>query len=183
MRRTAVLAALLLASVAWAADLYKVGDTVADQTLTMGDGKDAKLSSWDGNVVVLHFYGTWQKRAGELAGKVDSIRKARAKQKLKVVGVARDGKAADAKKFGEDNKLGFPQAADPKAELYGKFASKGLPYVVVMDDKRKLTYSAAGVDEDALEAALAALLGAKDPPPEKDDKKKDEKDDAGAGKK
>jgi len=183
VRRTALLAALLLASVAWAADLYKVGDTVADVTLTMADGKDAKLSSWEGNVTVLYFYGDWQRRAADLAAKVDTVRKARAKQKLKVVGVARDVKADAAKKFGEDNKLGFPQAADPKAELYGKFASKGLPYVVVMDDKRKLTYSAAGVDEDAIESALAALLGAKDPPPEKDEKKKDDAGADGAGKK
>lgn len=182
MRRTALLAALLLASVAWAADVYKTGDTVADATLSMADGKDAKLSSWEGNAVVLFFYGTWQKRAGELAGKVDTLRKARAKQKLTVVGVARDGKTDEAKKFGEDHKLGFPQAADSKAELYGKFATKGLPYVVVMDGKRKLTYSAAGVDEDAIESALAGILGAKDPPPEKDEKATDEKkkDDAAA---
>ena len=182
MRWTPLLAALVLASVAWAADVYKTGDTVADATLSMADGKDAKLSSWEGNAVVLFFYGTWQKRAGELAGKVDTLRKARAKQKLTVVGVARDGKTDDAKKFGEDHKLGFSQAADPKAELYGKFATKGLPYVVVMDGKRKLTYSAAGVDEEAIESALAGILGAKDPPPEKDEKKADEtkKDDASA---
>jgi peroxiredoxin len=183
MRRPAVLAALFLATVAWAAELYKVGDTVADATLTMADGKDAKLSSWEGNAVVLFFYGTWQKRAPDMAAKVDSIRKARAKQKLTVVGVARDGKADEAKKFGEDHKVGFPQAADAKAELYGKFASKGLPYVVVMDGKRKLTYSAAGVDEDLVESALAAILGAKDPPPEKDEKKKDDAGSEGAGKK
>ena len=187
MRRTAVLAALLLATVAWAADVYKVGDTAADLTLSMADGKDVKLSSWEGNTVVLYFYGNWQKRAGDAAAKIEAIRKARAKQKLKIVGVARDVKAADARKFGEDHKLGFPQAADAKAELYGKFASKGLPYVVVMDDKRKLTYSAAGVDEEAIETALTALLGAKDPPPEKDDKKEEKKDDAagaeGGGKK
>lgn len=183
MRRAVLLAALLLASVAWAADLYKVGDTVADTTITMEDGKEAKFSSWDGNVTVLYFYGTWQKHAADLVAKVETIRNARAKQKLKVVGVARDAKAADAKKFGEDNKLGFAQAADPKAELYGKFATKGLPYVVVMDDKRKLTYSAAGVDEEAVEAALAALLGAKDPPPETDEKTKDAAGAEGAGKK
>ena len=186
MRRMGVLAALLLASIAWAADVYKLGDTVADATLTMADGKDAKLSSWDGNAIVVFFYGTWQKRAGEFAGKVDTIRKARTKQKLTVVGVARDGKADEAKKFGEDHKLGFAQAADAKAEFYGKFASKGLPYVVVMDGKRKLTYSVAGVDEDAIESALATILGAKDPPPEKDEKKEEKKsdekkDDAGAG--
>jgi peroxiredoxin len=183
MRRTAVLVALLLASFAWAADVYKVGDTAADLTLAMDDGKDLKLSSWEGDTVVLYFYGNWQKRAADLAAKIEAIRKARAKQKLKFVGVARDAKAADAKKFGEDNKLGFPQAGDPKAELYGKFATKGLPYVVVMDDKRKLTYSAAGVDEDAIESALSALLGAKDPPPEKDEKKKDGAEAEGAGKK
>src|SRR5262249_16307371 len=146
--------------VAWAADLYKTGDTVDDLKLTMSDGKDAKLSSWDGNVVVLYFYGTWQRHAADLAAKVEAGRKARALQKPTFVGVARDGKAADAKKFAEDNKLHFPQAADPKAELYGKFATKGLPYVVVMDAKRKVTYAAAGVDEEAIEAALAALLGA-----------------------
>lgn len=167
----ACLAASLVASLAWAATPYKVGDEVSDHTLAMADGKDAKLSSHEGSVVLLLFYGTWARHAGDDAARVDGLRKARAKQKLVVVGVARDAKPDDAKKFGEEKKLGFPQAADAKSELYGKFASKGLPYVVVLDGKRKLKMSAAGVDEEAIEAVLADLLGAKDPPPEK---KKDE---------
>jgi peroxiredoxin len=184
MRPTALLAACLavglVASLAWAATTYKVGDDVADHTLAMSDGKDAKLSSHEGKVVLLLFYGTWARHADDDAARVDAIRKARAKQKLVVIGVARDAKPADAKKFGEDKKLGFPQAADAKSELYAKFASKGLPYVVVLDGKRKLKMSAAGVDEEAVEALLADLLGAKDPPPEK---KKDEAAPAGGEKK
>lgn len=184
MRRLALLfvclAGLGAASLAWAAGTYKVGDEVADHTLAMADGTDAKLSSHEGKVVLLLFYGTWTRHADDEAARVDAIRKARAKQKLVVVGVARDAKAADAKKFGEDKKLGFPQAADAKAELYGKFASKGLPYVVVLDGKRKLKMSAAGVDEEAIEAVLVDLLGAKDPPPEK---KKEEPAPAGGEKK
>jgi peroxiredoxin len=168
MRATfAVVVTVLAAAVAWAADVYKTGDTVDDATLAMADGTEAKLSAYEGKVLVLFFYGTWEKHAGDTAAQIDGLRKARSKQKLAVVGVARDAKIEDAKKFGEDQKLGFPQAADPKGELYAKFASKGLPYVAVLDGERKLKHSAAGVDEEAIEAVLVELLGARDPAGEK----------------
>ena len=136
--------------------------------------------------MILFFYGTWEKHVHESAAQVDSIRKARTKQKLSVIGVARDAKAADAKKFADDNKLGFPQALDAKAALYGKFATKGTPWFALLDGKRKLKHSAAGVDEETLDAALADLLGAKDgaPPPKKEEGgPAPKKDDAGGGKK
>jgi peroxiredoxin len=176
----AVLLTFVAAAIAWAADVYKVGDTVDDATLAMADGTESKLSANDGNVVILFFYGTWEKHVDESAAQVDAIRKARLKQKLAVIGVARDAKAEEAKKFAEDHSIGFPQAVDPKSELYGKFATKGLPYVVILSGERKLKHSASGVDEDAIEAVLTDLLGAKDPVPEK---KKDAAGAEGGGKK
>ena len=172
MRPLAPLLTLALAGLAWAAGTYKPGDQVDDVTLAMADGKDAKLSSFEGSTVVLYVYRADARHAADEAKQVEAIRKARAKQKLVVLGVARDGKAADAKKFGEDNKLGFAQAADPKSDLYTKFATKGVPWIAILDGKRKLKYSAAGIDEEAIDTALTGLLGAKDPPP-----------DSGAGKK
>jgi peroxiredoxin len=167
MRRLAILVTLLACGLAFAAGTYKVGDEVADATLAMADGKDAKLSSHEGKAVLLFFYGTWGRHAAEEAKQIDALRRDRTRQKLVVIGVARDAKAKDAKQFGEDHKLGFAQASDPKAEFYGKFATKGLPWVALLDGKRVLKYSAAGVDDEAIETALTQVLGAKDPPPEK----------------
>ena len=164
-RITLGVASALLACVAAAAAfaaVIAVGDEVPDVTLSMASGTDAKLSTHAGKTVVLYFYGTWTKKAGAESARIDTLRKARAKQDLVVIGVARDAKPEDAKKFGEEQKLGFAQAADPKAELYQRFAEKGLPYVVIMDGKRKLKYSAGGVDDEAIETALAALLGKND---------------------
>jgi len=177
---TPIVVTILAAGIAWAADVHKVGDKVEDATLSMADGTEAKLSANEGSVVVLFFYATWEKHVDESAAQIDGIRNARAKQKLAVIGVARDAKPADAKKFGEDHSLGFPQAADPKSELYDRFATKGLPYVAILDGERKLKHSAAGVDEEAIETVLTDLLGAKDPVPEK---KKDEAGAEGGGKK
>lgn len=174
MRTLTALVLLLAAGLAWAATAYKVGDEVTDVSLAMADGKDVKLSSHEGSTVLLYFYGTWTRHAGEEAKQVEAIRKARAKQKLVVIGIARDAKAEDAKKFAEDNKLGFSQATDAKSELYGKFASKGLPWIAILDGKRKLKHSAAGIDEDAIEETLKGLLGAKDPAADEKDPKKDD---------
>jgi peroxiredoxin len=168
MKWSAALVIAAAASVAWAAATYKVGDEVADTTLATADGKETKLSSYEGNAVILFFYGHWARHAGEEAKEVEAIRKGRAKQKLTVLGVARDAKAEDAKKFADDNKLGFVQALDPKSEFYARFATKGLPWVALLDGKRKLKYSAAGIDEEAIETALTAVLGAKDAGGEKD---------------
>jgi peroxiredoxin len=187
MRRAAtVVLVFLAAAAASAAGTYKVGDDVADETLTMADGSSAKLSSHEGSALLLFFYDLTTRNAAADAKIVEAARAARAKQKFAVVGVARDAKAADAKKFAEDHKLGFPQALDAKAALYGKFATKGTPWLALLDGKRKLKHSAAGVDEETLDAALTDLLGAKDaaPPPKKDKGgPAPKKDDGGGGKK
>jgi peroxiredoxin len=164
------------AATAAAAAVLAVGDDVPDLALKMADGSDAKLSDHEGKVVVLLFYGTWQKKAPERAKKADELRKARAKQKLVVIGVARDATAADAKKFGEDHALGFPQAADPRQTLWGRFSEKGLPWTVVLDGKRKLRHSAGGFDEESVDAVLTELLGARDAELEKAEKEKDAKE-------
>jgi peroxiredoxin len=165
------------AAVAWAATTYKVGDEVADATLSMADGSESKLSAHDGSAVLLFFFQPSARHAEADAKIVDAARKARTKQKFVVIGVARDAKAADAKKFVDDHEFGFLVALDTKAELYAKFAAKGMPWLALLDGKRKLKHSAAGVDEETLDAALTDLLGAKDgAAPAK-------KDDAGGGKK
>jgi len=181
MRRFVLLASLgCAAGIAWAATTYKVGDDVGDETLSLADGKETKLSAYDGDAVLLFFFQPSARHAEAAAKIVDAARKARAKQKLAVIGVARDAKAADAKKFVDDAKFGFSLALDAKAELYGKFATKGMPWLALVDGKRKLKLSAAGVDEESLDAALTDVLGAKDGvAPKKDEKK----DDAGGGKK
>jgi peroxiredoxin len=168
------------AGVAWAATTYKVGDDVDDLALTMADGSQAKLSDHDGDAVLLFFFQPSARHAEADAKIVDAARKARAKQKFAVIGVARDAKAADAKKFVADHEFGFSLALDAKAELYAKFATKGMPWLALLDGKRKLKHSAAGVDEDTLDAALTDVLGAKDGAAAKKDEKKD---DAGGGKK
>jgi peroxiredoxin len=182
MRRFVLLVLLgCAAGIAWAADAYKVGDEVADTTLTMSDGTEKKLSAYDGSAVLLFFVHPSARHAEADAKVVEAARKARAKQKFVVIGVARDAKSADAKKFVDDNKLGFAVALDAKAELYAKFATKGMPWLALLDGKRKLKHSAAGVDEDVLDAALTDVLGAKDAA-EKDEKPAPKKDDGGGKK-
>lgn len=156
------------AATAWAGVLA-VGDEAPDVALAMADGTERKLSAHDGKTLVLYFYGTWQKHAAADAQAIDALRVGREKQALAVIGVARDATAADAKKFGEDAKLGFPQAADPKGDLYKRFAEKGLPYVVVLDGKRKVKHSAAGADTATLAKVLTDLLGRKDGDAAKDE--------------
>jgi len=167
----AVLASVAVFAAVAVAGVLAVGDTVPDLALTMSDGKERKLSASDGRVVVLFFYGTWSKKAAADAATVAGLRRGREKQTLDLIGVARDAKPEDVKKFAEDQKLTFPQAADAKSELYQKFAEKGLPWVAVMDGKRKLRWSAAGIAEDDIDVILTELLGKreepkKDPPPQ-----------------
>lgn len=156
--RLALVATVLLAAPALAA-LLAVGDDVPDLALTMSDGKVRKLSAHEGRAVLLFFYGPWAKSAPADAKTVAGFLKGREAQAFDLIGVARDAKPEDAAKFEKEAKPGFPQAADPKAEIYGRFAEKGLPWVAVVDGRRKLRYSAGGVAEDAIETALTEILG------------------------
>jgi peroxiredoxin len=162
MRSLGLLIAIPLAAAAAFAAVLAVGDTVPDLTLTMSDGKERKFSAYDGHPVVVAFYGTWSKKAPADLATVAGLRKGREKQSLELLGVARDATPEAVKKFAEEHKLTFPQAADAKGELYQRFAEKGLPWVVVMDGKRKILWSAAGVAEDDIERVLAELLGKRD---------------------
>ena len=146
------------------AGLLAVGDVVPDAALTMADGKTRKLSSWEDRTVVLFFYGTWSKRAAADLEAVAALRKGRTSQPLTLVGIARDAKPDEVRKFAADQKLDFPQAADPKGELYGRFAEKGLPWLAVLDAKRKLRWSAAGVQAEDVDAVLTEILGAPEKP-------------------
>lgn len=149
----AVTASLALAAV------LAVGDEVPDLAYRTADGKDAKLSAHSGRTVVLFFYGTWSKRTPGDAAKAAGLLTGREKQALTVLGVARDATAEDTKKYAEEQKFTFPQACDPKAELYGRFAEKGLPYVVVIDGDRKLRWSGAGAPGADVETVLTEILG------------------------
>src|SRR5262249_23089187 len=95
MRRLAALIVPLALGLAWAAGPSKVGDGVADATLAMADGTEKKLSAYEGNAVLLFFYGTWERHAAADAKQVEAIRKARETQRLTVLGIARDAKPAD----------------------------------------------------------------------------------------
>ena len=70
MRRLALLTVLAAARLAWAATPYKACDEVAEVTLSMADGTEKKLSSYEGTTVLLFFYGTWERRSGD-----DAIRR------------------------------------------------------------------------------------------------------------
>jgi peroxiredoxin len=168
IRRAVVLTVATLAAGTAFAAVLAVGDEVPDVALNMADGKDAKLSDHDGRTVVLFFYGTWTKHAGDDAAKAAGLLKGREKQALDLLGVARDVKPEDAAKFAKDHEIAFPNAADPKSELYKRFAEKGLPWIAVVDGKRKLRYSAAGVVEDDVQTALTEILGKREEPPKKD---------------
>lgn len=174
---TGLAAAAAVAAAAFAAVLA-VGDTAPDASLAMSDGTDVKLSAHEGKTVVLFFYGTWLRKAPAQSKKLDALRKTRLKQKLVVIGVARDGTRDDAKAFAADHGLGFAQAADPKGALYDRFAEKGLPWTVVLDGARTLRMSSGGYDEEAIDAVLTDLLGKNDADREKEEKERAEREKA-----
>jgi|SRR5579872_501857 len=162
MKQIVLLLAVLVTMAATGADesqstLTKVGDvspvisvrTVDDQTV-----------DFQGKVVVLNFFATW---CGPCMQEMPHLEKD-LWQPLKgkglvLVSAGREHSAAEVKAFQAKKGYSFLFAADPRREVYGKFATQFIPRCVLIGKDGRIKFQSVGYTEEDFAALVKAARG------------------------
>jgi peroxiredoxin len=144
--------------------LTKVGDKSPVASVRTIDGKDIKL---EGQVVVLNFFATWCGPCmSEMPHLQQKLWEPLEKKGLVLVAVGREHTEAEVRAFKEKKKFTFAFAADPKREVFSKFATQSIPRCVVVGKDGRIKYQSMGYDEAEFEKLVAAVKHELDKPSE-----------------
>ncbi len=135
-----------------AAKPWAVGDTVKDLSLDLAEG-----GSWSptaGRPAVLVFGGAWSAESVEALKRLADPKGRLAAVRADLLGVLRDATAEKAREVAKAEKLTARLAVDPKRKAYDRFATRGLPYTVVLDGAGKIVLSESGFDDGAVASKL-----------------------------
>jgi peroxiredoxin len=124
--------------------LTKVGDKSPVASVRTIDGKEVKL---EGQVVVLNFFATW---CGPCMSEMPHLQKELweplEKKGLILIAVGREHTEAEVKAFKDKKGLTFAFVADPKREVFGKFATQSIPRCVLIGKDGHIKYQSIGFE-------------------------------------
>jgi peroxiredoxin len=151
MIRIAILVALLTSSlIAEEAEstLVKIGDPAPAFSIMTTDGNEISTEKLKGKVTLLNFFATWCGPClAELPHLETEIWQKFKDKGLTLVVVGREHSTEELVKFKVEKKLTMPFAADPKREVYARFATKYIPRNVVIGADGKVKFQSVGFKE------------------------------------
>jgi thiol-disulfide isomerase/thioredoxin len=134
-----------------------VGKPVPPLTLKASGGKEVTLQSFAGKPVLLDFWATWCVPCRESLSALEKLYEENEAKGLVLLSLDEDDdnpqKATD---FWTTRKEPWPNFHAGK-EILDKFPLHGIPYFVLLNGSGKVTFSQAGLDENGLRTAIAAL--------------------------
>jgi thiol-disulfide isomerase/thioredoxin len=123
-------------------------------------GEPRKLSDFQGKVVVLHFWATWNPPSLENIARLQQLATQHAgRADFCILGVNYDAKREAAQQFVKEREVAWPSwwAAEIPAATLGRWCpGRGIPVLVVIDREGLLRYH--GADDAAFEKALEMVL-------------------------
>jgi len=126
------------------------------------DGRDRKMTEWNGRVLICNFWATWCAPCREEIPLLIATRGKYARIGMEVVGIAIDN-AAKVREFASNFRITYPilLAESSGLDLMRRLgnAGGGLPYTVIADRKGRLAQRKLGaLKEPELESFLAPLM-------------------------
>lgn len=132
-----------------AASLVKVYEPAPDFTCRSTDGREFQLSALKGKVVLLYFF---DKVPGACAIELRYLQKVivdklKDRKDFAMLAIGRGFEREAVVKYAGENKLDLPMAADPKADIYGRYFLKFVPRVVVVRKDGTVAFLRSGYRE------------------------------------
>ncbi len=133
--------------------LTKVGDKSPVVSVRTIDGKDVDFSD---RVVVLNFFASWCGPCMSEMPHLDLWQPLKDKGVI-LISVGREHSVDEVEKFKKKKDYSFLFAADPKREIFSKFATQSIPRCVVIGKDGRIKFQSIGLEEDGVTSLVKAV--------------------------
>nr|WP_320117851.1 TlpA disulfide reductase family protein [uncultured Marinifilum sp.] len=138
--------------------LLKKGDQVPDFTISTINGKKIAISELKGKVVLINFFATW---CGPCMKELPEVEKQLypkfKNENFAMISIGREHTKAELLNWNKKKDFSFPIAADPKREVYAKFASQYIPRNFIVDKKGKIIWQGVGFSQKELDQMIKII--------------------------
>lgn len=124
-------------------------------------GRDVRLSSYRGKVVVLNFWATWCAPCRVEAPSLQRLYAARGGEDLEMLAVSLDNKRDLVERFVSQYQLRFPVLLDPDRTAARAYAVNSLPVTLLIDREGRVAARIDGAhewDDDEWQKVISGLL-------------------------
>jgi len=133
-----------------------VGQQVPDMNLESADGKDIPLKSFQGKPVLLDFWATGCAPCVESLPSLEKLYRETTGPGLALLSIDQDEEPGKAIEFWAKRHVPWPNFHG-NADILSHFPQHGIPYFDLIDASGHVVFSADGLDETALRAAITTL--------------------------
>lgn len=137
----------------------KIGEKVPEFDFTFKDYTTAKISDYEGKVVLLNFFATWcppcRAELPRVQQEIWEVYRDNPEFALFVFGREEDWDKLDP--FIESTGYTFPILPDLERRIFSKFAEQSIPRNVVLDREGKIIYQSIGYSETEFNELLEVL--------------------------
>jgi len=139
--------------------LVKAGEKAPDFTCKTIAGEEFALSQQQGKVVLVNFFATW---CGPCMSELPHLEKEVAtkyadRKDFRLIVIGREHNTDELAKFAKEKNLSVPMAADPKREIYAKYAEKYIPRNFVIGRDGTVKLASMGYTESSFQELVETL--------------------------